>query len=123
MKVTKQQLKEIVKQELKKVLAEQSQLPPSAGLMGGASDVEDIASAVAGRKVMPRPVYDETVPEWYKGRGGVAESLNEMRDDLLEEIKSLEERIIILERRPKTMKRKKQQKRPITTVTGGEPPP
>ena len=123
MKIAKSRLKKIVKEELKKVLAEQSQLPPSAGLMGGASDVEDIAPAVAGNKVLPRPVYDETVPEWFKGRGGVAENLNTMRNDLLEDIKSLEERIIVLERRRKTIKRKKQQKRPITTVTGGEPPP
>jgi hypothetical protein len=67
MKVTKQQLKEIVKQELRKVLAEQEE----------------------PRAIGPKPTYAEDIPEWYKGPGGVADQLNDLRDMLLDEIKAV----------------------------------
>ena len=67
MKVTKQQLKEIVKQELKKVLAEQE---------------ED-------RGIGPKPTHTEDIPEWYKGPGGGADQLNELRDMLLDKIEAV----------------------------------
>ena len=80
MKITKSQLKQIIKEELKKVLTEQetAELPPSAGAL----------KKVAGEYVEPRPDYAEDIPEWYKGPGGPADQLNDLRGMLLSEIEA-----------------------------------
>lgn len=94
MKVTKQQLKEIVKQELKKVLAEQEE----------------------EESFRPRPSYTEDIPEWYKGPGGVAEELNTLRALFYEEIDKLKTRIAVLEPEPEP-------KTAPAIATGGTPKP
>tara|TARA_R110000824_G_scaffold398260_1_gene602140 strand:- start:599 stop:889 length:291 start_codon:yes stop_codon:yes gene_type:complete len=75
MKITKSQLKQIIKEEIGKVLVEQEE--------------ED--------NFWPRPSYTEDIPEWYKGPGGVAEQLNTMRVLIHGEVKRLETRIAALE--------------------------
>ena len=81
MKITKSQLKQIVKEELKSVLTEQeaAELPPSAGAF----------DQVAGFDVESKSDYAADVPEWYKGPGGVADQLNDLRDMLLNEIEAV----------------------------------
>ena len=93
MKVTKQQLKEIVKQELKKVLAEQEETRK-------------------GLQILPKPTYAEDIPEWYGGAGGVADQLNDLRDLLFGEIDKLEARVEALEPKPAP-----------AVATGGAPEP
>jgi len=95
MKITKSQLKEVIKQELKKVLAEQEET----------------------RAITPKPTYTEDIPEWYKGEGGVADQINQLRDGLFGEIDELKARVKALEPKPEPMNGR------AAVATGGTPKP